>query len=124
MLFSPPHNGNPLSLCITGGDKTEQSLRERRHFFHVDDQISLSLEYLPTAPQHNASHLSSHVIKPLKVNNGQQQEKQKQGTTDEKVTAEGKEGIKREDEVEEKEVNGVKVSYCIVIILFSLNQCF
>ncbi|KAK3858887.1 hypothetical protein Pcinc_034950 [Petrolisthes cinctipes] len=91
-----------------GGDKTEQSLRERRHFFHVDDQISLSLEYLPTAPpqQHNAPHLNSHVIKPLKVNNGQQ-EKQKQGT-DDKVT-DGKEGIKKEGESEEKEVNGVKV---------------
>ncbi|KAL7643711.1 UNVERIFIED_CONTAM: hypothetical protein RMT77_005717 [Armadillidium vulgare] len=35
-----------------GGDKIEQSLRERRHFFHVDDQISLSLEFLPPAHAH------------------------------------------------------------------------
>ncbi|KAK4305170.1 hypothetical protein Pmani_022931 [Petrolisthes manimaculis] len=98
-----------------GGDKTEQTLREQGHFFHVDDQISLSLEYLPTTTptptqqqqhHHNLPHLNSHVIKPLKVNNGQQ-EKQKQGT-DDKVT-DGKEGIKREGESEEKEVNGVKV---------------
>ncbi|KAF2359759.1 RAWUL domain [Trinorchestia longiramus] len=38
------------------GDKTEQSLREKRHFFHVDDQISLSLEYLPPA------HAHAHVL--------------------------------------------------------------
>lgn len=120
-LYIPPRNSNlffSLSLCITGGDKTEQSLRERRHFFHVDDQISLSLEYLATAPHHNnAAHINSHVIKPLKVNNGQQ-EKQKQGTTDEKVTVEGKEGIKKEDETEEKEVNGVKVSYLLCTCIF------
>lgn len=41
-----------LSVFVSVGDRTEQSLRERRHFFHVDDQISLSLEYLPPAHAH------------------------------------------------------------------------
>ncbi|CAL4109277.1 unnamed protein product, partial [Meganyctiphanes norvegica] len=47
-----------------GGDKTEQGLRERRHFFHVDDQISLSLEYLPPSTTTNSA-------KPLSLSNGQ-----------------------------------------------------
>lgn len=60
-----------------GGDRTEQSLRERRHFFHVDDQISLSLEYLPAPPSSSsATHaqVQAHVqaLKPpLKLSNGQ-----------------------------------------------------
>ncbi|XP_037789263.1 polycomb group protein Psc-like, partial [Penaeus monodon] len=60
-----------------GGDRTEQSLRERRHFFHVDDQISLSLEYLPSPPpSSSATHaqVQAHVqaLKPpLKLSNGQ-----------------------------------------------------
>ncbi|XP_050716328.1 mucin-2-like [Eriocheir sinensis] len=67
-----------------GGDKTEQSLRERRHFFHVDDQISLSLEHATAPPCPSLVH--SHLVKPLKVSNGQQekQEKQKSPVQEEK----------------------------------------
>ena len=42
------YSNNPDAV----GDRTEQTLREKRHFFHVDDQISLSLEYLPPAHAH------------------------------------------------------------------------
>ncbi|XP_071536640.1 uncharacterized protein [Panulirus ornatus] len=88
-----------------GGDKTEQSLRERRHFFHVDDQISLSLEYLPALPSISHSHLHS-VMKPLKVNNGQQ-EKQKAKVEEDKDAVTGVK--EKKNDAEEQEVNGVKM---------------
>ncbi|XP_069156089.1 mucin-2 [Procambarus clarkii] len=93
-----------------GGDKTEQSLRERQHFFHVDDQISLSLEHLPAPPALTHSLLHSHVMKPLKVSNGQL-EKQKVGDEEKEGITGAKEEIKKEEGGEEREVNGVKVAH-------------
>lgn len=101
-----------------GGDKTEQSLRERRHFFHVDDQISLSLEYLPAPVSFLQTHLHPHLVKPLKVSNGQQQKAQQQGSGAEEKpegAVEEKEEIKKEGDPDEKDVNGVKVSELLCI---------
>ena len=83
---------------ITGGDKTEQSLRERRHFFHVDDQISLSLEHVSAPPFPAQSLVHPHLVKPLKVSNGQQ-EKQLKSLQEEKselVSVKEEEGEGRE----------------------------
>ncbi|XP_066981635.1 uncharacterized protein [Macrobrachium rosenbergii] len=85
-----------------GGDKTEQSLRERRHFFHVDDQISLSLEYLPSAPT-NTSYSHLHGLKPLKISNGQQ-EKAKVSEDDKEVPGVKKDEGKKEEEKEEEKM--------------------
>ncbi|MPC34689.1 Polycomb complex protein BMI-1 [Portunus trituberculatus] len=67
-----------------GGDKTEQSLRERRHFFHVDDQISLSLEHVSAPPCPTQSLVHPHLVKPLKVSNGQQEKQLKTSVQEEK----------------------------------------
>ncbi|KAK7084510.1 hypothetical protein SK128_018276 [Halocaridina rubra] len=86
-----------------GGDKTEQSLRERRHFFHVDDQISLSLEYLPSTPTSIYSHF--HGLKPLKMNNGQPG-KGKKSTEDDKDGIKTEEGKKEEIKEEREKIPG------------------
>lgn len=94
-----------IFMVGVGGDKTEQTLRERRHFFHVDDQISLSLEYQPTPPTFVNSHLHPHLVKPLKASNGQQ-EKQQKGSGEEETDggSRGKEVVKKEGDNDDKDV--------------------
>lgn len=80
----------------------------------MDDQISLSLEHVTTPPCQSLVH--SHLVKPLKVSNGQQ-EKQKSPSQEEKGDA----VAVKEEETEGRDGADTKVDYeGLVFCLFFL----